>query len=174
MEIKILVNTGDGFKEHKPEPKVINIIKELMRLQVIKKENPKTDWSKVKEHDKEKAYETMLELGKKYPEIMTYYHYFNSYKSRNSYYVIMKQAVIHYMFQIQKYESSITTKVIGRVVGLTHATVLTHYRLDERQRHEDYNEVVLLMDKMIKQDLYPVIDHKNKQLKTMYLWKKIN
>ena len=171
MDIKVLVDNGKGFVEQKLDPKIKAAIKLMVSIPVTVKDN-KAVWKKYEESDKEKAYNIVLELSKENPELLVYYHYFKNSTNNNAYIVIMKQAVIHYMKHLQKTNPSIHTKVIGTVVNVNHPSVIKHLKTEEAQRHPDYNEVVLIMDKMIKQNFYPIVKVNNKLRKTEYVWKK--
>ena len=117
----------------------------------------------------EGKYNSLIE---EYPEIEAYKNYFLKIKQNNSYVVIMKQAVVHHMMKIKEYNPIITSSVIAYVLNLKSSAVRSIV-LDKKQKHDDYNEVVLKMDKMINKSLYPyassvkVLDTR----KTVYDWK---
>jgi hypothetical protein len=131
------------------------------------------DWKDRKEANDKSSQEYLQELFSEYPELSVYYHYFNAYKHRNDYYIIMKQAIIHHLYTIKRYEKRMTLRVMGLILNLTHSTVKVHRSVGITQRHQDYNEVVLIMDKMIKEGKYPKAYINKKTRLTNYVWEKI-
>jgi len=166
MHFKILIKKQGEYKFfHVPQN-----IREDMKKLIQKGLDEAVDWKDRKKDADKTAKEYLEELFDVHPELRVYYNYFNAYKHRNDYYIIMKQAVIHHLYTIKRYEKRMTLKVMGLILNLTHSTVKVHRAVHTTQRHQDYNEVVLIMDKMIKENKYPkAVISKTTRL-TEYIW----
>jgi hypothetical protein len=171
MDIKILVNSGNGYEQMNINSKSLTIIKQIIKLNILEKEEPKKkDWRVADTKEKLKAINDMFTLGNKYPEIIKYYNYFSKYKSRNAYLVIIKQVVIDRLISLKAQEPMMTYKVIGSVLGLKHTTVLFHSHIDKKQRHQDYDKISSVIDEMIQKELYPKVAVDKKTGITEYKW----
>jgi len=96
----------------------------------------------------------LLALEIKYPELKVYREYFGKIKNRNDYMAIMKQGVINHIRHLRKFEK-ISYKAMGTILNSDHASAMRYYKECPLESHPAYNEIVLIMDKMIKQGLYP-------------------
>jgi DNA-binding transcriptional ArsR family regulator len=163
---RIIVGSKGKFKEILITESVKEIVEKMLNTKNRRKVIDK----------KEKLFKRITCLEIDYPEVIVYYNYFRNFKSRNDYYVSMKQAAIHYLSHIRKSDSRVTLEIIGEVVDLTHSSVSKHLKVTEKQRHPDYNEIVVVMDKMIKQNLYPLVKkvlNTNFTTKTIYEWREL-
>ena len=99
----------------------------------------------------DKSKKTAFEI--KYPQAYKYMLYFNNFKSRDRYYICLKNEVA---LKVKKLYPEITLQDLALTLGLTnHASALWYLR-DNFKKGDDHDEFIeLYMDKCIDNFLYP-------------------
>lgn len=165
-QLIILRSRKDGYKKVELTPE-----KEKAILQILNE----TELKKTKRSSgvfRNRKKESVLEL---HPELKVYETYFkNNPCGKNAYIIILKQMVINYMVHLSK-TSPISLQIMAEIVSMKdHATVLHHKNLPESKRHPNYIEVTQVADKMIKQEMYPVLlKNTANGARSQYEWKKL-
>lgn len=144
----------------KDKKSLLSFIESVVGGPVVKRDSPP------------KTKNLLSHLESIYPEIIVYRRYFSKVNSRNDYIAIMKQAVVHHLTHIGKVEK-VTYKIMGEIINSDHASAMRYAKASPMISHKNYNEVVLIMDKMIKQGLYPMSNTKTKNGLTQYTWEKL-
>lgn len=171
----LLIREGNSNANFKKQELTSGMIKEIEKIILNRDQypsevkTPKPNYLRVIKNKREADFENVQKL---YPELQVYQEYFKNFRSRNAYMTIMRQAVVNHMLYISK-TNPITLSQMAKVVRVKNHGSVVHLRdMPDSQRHQDYIEVVSVMDKKIKEGLYPI--PKRNTCPTVYTWKKLN
>jgi len=105
-----------------------------------------------------------------HPYLKKYKEYFQKIKVKNAYVTCMKQAVFEMMNHLNK-TYKLNSYFYGYILNVNRSAVNYYKKINLAQRHPDYNEVISIMDKMIKNNKYPISKVNKSTLITEYTWK---
>ena len=143
------------------------------------KKRDKAYYRERSEIERKIAEEKLIELIQKHPVIGIYKKYFSKKKGKfNSYFSAMRQIAYYKIKDICGWDE-VTYKMYGQILNIESCGVGAIIRLDEIQRHPDYNEIEKDFNLNVFKDLYPVSFRKydvkvyGKNEVVRYKWEKI-
>lgn len=117
------------------------------------------------EKSKMRAEKLFRELCEESPFLLNYRNYFKNLTENNSYVTIMKMSINS---SLKRLFPDVTSTFISLILNVDRSALS---RFKSITPHPDFNEVVLIMDKMIKQQLYPKSVVERETSKGIYSWK---